>query len=110
MAEIILGIITGLISVSLYVYVSFTARCKGIILSNTYLFASKEEREKLDKKAEYHLVTVVFTCLATIFAGMTVFIFTEWKWSLYVVFALIVFVMIYAIREGIRTEASKNSD
>lgn len=107
MGNIVCGMITGLAAVVLYVYVSFTARCRGPILSNTYLFASAEERKKLDIKAEYHLVTVVFSILATVFAFMTVFIFTEWNWCLYVVAALIIFVLIYAIREGIKTEAMK---
>lgn len=104
MAETILGIITGLISIALYVYVSFAARRRGPILSNTYLFATKEERRKIDVKAEYRLVTVVFADLATVFAFLTLFIFTDWKWCFYVVIILIVAVIIYAIVESIRTE------
>ena len=54
MSDIILAVFTGIISIGLFIYVSFTVRCKGPILSNTYLFASKEERNKMDIKEEYH--------------------------------------------------------
>lgn len=60
MSDIIFAVITALISIALFIYVSFTARGKGPILSNTYLFAVQKEREKIDKKAEYHMVSVVF--------------------------------------------------
>lgn len=107
MAEIISALFTGAISVALYVYVSFTVRCKGPVLSNTYLFASKEERKKMDIKAEYHLVSVIFSLLATSFAFTTVYILTDWKWCLYVVFVLIICVIVYAVRDAVKTERNR---
>lgn len=104
MAEIICGIITGFLSLILYIYVSFTVRRKGPILTNDYLLATEEERKKLDLEAEYHLVSVVYACLATVFAFETVFIFTEWKWCLSIVFLLCGFVFVYAIIKGIKRE------
>ncbi|GFI37932.1 hypothetical protein IMSAGC015_02121 [Lachnospiraceae bacterium] len=49
MSDVIFAVVTGIISVILFIYVSFTVRCKGPILSNTYLFASEEERNRIDK-------------------------------------------------------------
>ena len=104
MAEMICGIITGILSLILYIYVSFTVRRKGPILTNAYLLATEEEREKLDKEAEYHLVSVVYACLATTFAFLTVFLFTEWKWCLTIVFLLCGFVLVYAIVQSVKRE------
>lgn len=84
MRDVIFAVVTGIISIVLYIYVSFTVKGKGPILSNTYLFASKEERKKIDKKAEYRMVSVVFGIFATIFAFLTVFILTSWNLCLYI--------------------------
>lgn len=48
--RLIVGIVCCVIAVALGIYVSFTLRQKGPIFSNTYLWLSKEEREKADKK------------------------------------------------------------
>ena len=74
MSDMFFAVIAGIIAVILFIYVFFAVRCKGPILSNTYLFASEKERSKIDKKAEYHMVSVVFGILATIFACLPTFI------------------------------------
>ena len=107
MGGVICGVVTGIISVILFIYVAFAIRRKGPILSNTYLFASEEERNRIDKKAEYHMVSVVFGILATIFAFLTVYIITSWNTCLYIVFALVVCVMVYAIKEGVKSEKKR---
>ena len=90
MSDMFFAVITGIIAVILFIYVFFAVRCKGPILSNTYLFASEKERSKIDKKAEYHMVSVVFGILATIFACLTMYIITSWNICLYTVFVLII--------------------
>lgn len=107
MSDMIFAVITGIISVILFIYVSFTVRGKGIILSNTYLFASKEERDKIDKKAEYHLVSVVFGILAAIFAFLTAYIITSREICLYIVFALCVCDIVYAVKESMKSEKNR---
>lgn len=107
MSDIILAVFTGIISIGLFIYVSFTVRCKGPILSNTYLFASKEERKKMNIKEEYHMVSIVFGLLATIFAFLTVYIITEWAMSLYIVFVLFGCVVVYAIIETVKSLKSE---
>ncbi len=107
MSDMIFAVVTGIISVILFIYVSFAVRCKGPILSNTYLFASKEERNKINKKAEYHMVSIVFGIAATIFAFLTAYIITSWNICLYIVFALIVCDMVYAIKESIKSEKNR---
>ena len=107
LSQIIVGIIVSLISIFLFIYISFTARYKGPIFSNTYLWLSKEERKKVDKRSEYKLVTLIFGCLAIIFALLSIYIFTRWAWSYVLMWALIAFVIIFAIVNSVKTERKK---
>lgn len=106
MINIIFGITTGLVSIILYIYVSFTIRGKGPILTNDYFLACEEERKKLKERSraeverDYREVSVIFGILATVFAFLTVHIFMSWKWCLYVIFVLIIFVLFYAIKQS----------
>ena len=43
---IIGGVILGIITVILGVYVSFTARCKGPLLSNPWIMMTKKKRKR----------------------------------------------------------------
>lgn len=108
MAEIIIGIITGAVAVLCFVYVSFTARQKGPILTNEYLLGTEQERRKVDKKASYHLLTVVFGCLGVVFALVTLFIFTDCKWTLYVTYGFIIFDIVYAVVKGVNFKKKKS--
>ena len=72
-------------------------------MSNTYLFASEEERSRMDKKAEYHMVSVVFGILAVIFAFLTVYIITSWEGCLYIALVLFACVIVYAVKESVKS-------
>ena len=103
MNDMIFAVFTGAVSVILFIYVSFTVRCKGPVLSNTYLFASEEDRSRMDKKAEYHMVSVVFGILAVIFAFLTVYIITSWEGCLYIALVLFACVIVYAVKESVKS-------
>jgi uncharacterized membrane protein len=106
-SQIVSSIILGLISILLLIYSFFTSKEKGPILSNTYLWATSKEREKMDKSAEYHLVTVVFGILGMIFLLLTIRTLSSWSWINYIIGILIVIVISYAIIETIKTEKNK---
>ena len=96
------GCFTAAVALAAGIYASFTARGKGPVLSNSYWF-SVLKRENANKKAEYRLVTVVFSCLSAIFLLLTVKIFTQWPWTAALRWALIAFVLIYALADAFRT-------
>jgi len=102
--QIVSSIIIGLVSVLLLTYSFFTSKEKGPILSNTYLWATAEERKKIDKTAEYHLITIVFRILGMVFLFLTIRIITSWVWINFIIGILIVTVIIYAITESIKSE------
>lgn len=105
--QIIAGSIVGFIALLLWIYVTFAARYKGPILSNTYIFASKEEREKIDVKAEYKLITMIFTGLAIGFSSLALYILTKVKWLYVVMWVFMIFTAIYAIVDTIKSETKK---
>jgi hypothetical protein len=96
------GCFTAAVALAAGIYASFTARGKGPVLSNSYWF-SVLKRENANKKAEYRLVTVVFSCLSAIFLLLTVEIFTQWPWTAALRWALIAFFLIYALADAFRT-------
>lgn len=93
--EMVPAILSGILSLLMLIYALFASKEKGPILSNNYLFTSKEEREKIDKKAEYHHVTVIFGILGTIFLLLTIEIITLWNWINYVIGILVVILVLY---------------
>ncbi len=102
-SQIIAGCIVAFLAILTGLYASFTARGKGPILSNTYRWMTKEQREKADKKAEYRLMTVIFGALSGVFLFACIGIFTDILYFFCVSAALIVFVVIYAIVDSVRS-------
>ena len=84
-SEIVPALISGIISVLMFAYAFFTSKEKGPILSNNYLFISKEKKEKMDKKLEYRRATIVFGLLGLIFLLLTLQILTIWLWLNYAI-------------------------
>ncbi len=102
--QIVSAIIIGLISILLLIYSFFTSKEKGPILSNSYLLATAEERKKMNKSAEYRLVTNVFSTLGMVFLLLAVSILTQWSWIYYIIGVLIIALMIYVIKESMKSE------
>jgi cytochrome c biogenesis protein CcdA len=105
--KIIELIVLGMISAALLTYAFFTSQEKGPILSNTWFSLTKEERKTADKKAEYHLVTVVFGLLGLEFLLMTVEVIVDWAWLSWIKGILIIFLIAYALIESIKTEVKR---
>ena len=106
MGEIIGGIILIVVAAVCGIYASFTLRCKGPILSNPWLFMAKEERErelaKVDIKAEYRQLTIVFICISLIFGYLGINSFLSWRLSIYPLWIAVAFVIIYAIGSSVK--------
>ena len=103
-SEIVLSIIIGLIGILLITYSFFASKEKGPILSNAYLLASEEERRKLDKPAEYRLISIIFGVLGLVFILEALYILTSWIILLYIMGTLIAFDIFYAFRVTWRSE------
>lgn len=97
-SEIIPVLISGILTVLMFVYAFFTSKEKGPILSSHYLFTSKDKKEKIDKKVEYHRVTIVFGLLGIIFLLLTLQILTMWMWLNYIMGLFIILLIAYVVK------------
>lgn len=104
LGQIVSLIIISMISISLLVYSYFTAKEKAPILSNSYILATEDERKRIDKSAEYRLVSRVFGMLGVVFLLLAIIILTSWTWLYYPMGVLILILIIYVIKEAIRSE------
>jgi hypothetical protein len=96
------AIITGLITIALFSYVSFAIRGKGPLLSNKYLFASTKERRSMDVKEEYKLVSTVFFLLGIGFLLITINIIVSRLWLFFAAAAIFLLSAIYAVAHTVR--------
>ena len=102
-AEILGAIICGAVA---FIALCISVRSfleKGFIFHNAYLWASKQERERMDKKPLYRQTAIVFALIAVIFLCIAIefMINTGWLWivNLGFVIAAIVYVMISSAKK-----------
>lgn len=74
---------------------------KGFLFNNAYIWASKTDREKMDKHPHYRQSSIVFTLLAAMFFCMAVeaLLTTGWLWIAVGIICLIV--LVYAVKSSI---------
>ena len=82
---------------------------KGYLFNNAYIWASKEERRRMNenkesKKPHYRQSSVVFLLLGISFLAIAVYFATGWKW-MYAVFGLAVIIaVVYAVVSSVKNE------
>lgn len=74
---------------------------KGPPINNTYLYYSKEDRQKLDKKPLYRQSAICFLLISFNFVIMTVSAIIEKEWVAYCGFVFIGIAIIYAVVSSI---------
>jgi hypothetical protein len=80
---------------------------KGFLLNNSYLYASKQERETMNKKPYYRQSAIVFALLGCIFVlngFATVF---HADWISFVTVAVVLGAIVYAIASSVAIEQKK---
>lgn len=108
MKELIIAGILFFIAIVAFV-LSVRSFCeKGFLLNNAYLYASKEERESMDKRPYYRQTAVVFLLISIVFLlnGFSIVLLNEW--ISYMAIAIIFIVIIYAIVSSVLIERKNN--
>ena len=104
MVHFITAVITGLISIGALVIAIFQFKEKGPVFTNSYLLSSPQEREKLNKKAEYRLAAIVFLSFCVLLALATAGILTQisvfFNLSIAGAVLLCVYVVVDAVKSG----------
>lgn len=72
--ELLFAILVFIIAVILFVMSIRSFKNRGFLLNNAYLYASKEERDKMDKKPYYRQTAIVclLLCFVFIITGVSI--------------------------------------
>ena len=100
MKEIVLASILFAVSIFLFFMSVRSFMEKGFLFNNAYIYASKQEREKMNKKPHYRQSAIVFLLLGLIFLLNTIAVLLKVNWIFYIVVVVII-TLIYAIVSSI---------
>ncbi len=106
-SKLILGIVFALITSLLAVYFLLVLHQKGPILTNTYIWATKQQREQMNKKAEYRLLSVIFGGLTIAALFETLYIFTALTLFFVLFWIALGLVLAYAIYDAVKTTTKR---
>ena len=107
MKEIILSCILFLIAIGAFVMSYRSFREKGFLFNNAYIYASKQERETMDKKPHYRQSAIVFLMIGVIFLLNGVSVLLAANWIFFLIIAIAIVAIIYAIISSIAIERRK---
>ena len=104
MKEIIIASILFAVSVFLFLMSVRSFMEKGFLFNNAYIYASKQEREKMNKKPHYRQSAIVFFLLGIVFLLLALAVLLEAYWISFVGVAVVIITLIYAIVSSITIE------
>ena len=104
MKEIIIASILFAVSVFLFFMSARSFMEKGFLFNNAYIYASKQEREKMNKKPYYRQSAIVFLLLGLLFLLIALAVLLEANWICYLGIALVIITLIYAIVSSVIIE------
>ena len=104
MKEIIIASILFAVSVFLFSMSVRSFMEKGVLFNNAYIYASKQEREKMNKKPYYRQSAIVFLLFGIVFLLLALAVLLEAYWISFVGVAVVIITVIYAIVSSITIE------
>lgn len=107
MENIIGAIVLGILSIACFAFSYLQFNEKGFLFNNAYIYASKHEREVMDKKPYYRQSGSVFIMIGIIFAINAVDIILKTGWLFYVVIVIAIIDITYAIVSSIIIDKNK---
>ena len=107
MKEIIISSILFLVAVGAFIMSYYSFKEKGFLFNNAYIYASKQERETMDKKPHYRQSAIVFLLIGVIFLLNGVSVLLAANWIFFLVIAIAIAAIVYAIVSSIAIERRK---
>ncbi len=97
MTELVVAIICAILALVSLIISIRQFQEKGFLFNNAYIWATKEERETMDKKPHYRQSAIAFAIIAAVFFVMALecIFMTLWLWL--AVGALAIAVLVYAV-------------
>lgn len=107
MGDIIVAAALLLVSLFMFVVSIRSFLEKGFLFNNAYIYASKKERETMNKKPYYRQTAAIFFLMGIIFLLLGFAILLDAGWITYIAGAVILIILIYAIASSIAIEKRK---
>lgn len=108
MKEAVTAIILILVSIGAFIISIRSFREKGFLFNNAYLYASKQERDHMDKRPHYRQSAIVFLLIGIILLLTAAQVLFHSGGIFYIMMVAIVGTIAYAIISGIIIENKKN--
>ncbi len=104
MKEGITACVLFLVSAGLFLSSFRSFREKGFLFNNAYIYASKEERETMDKRPYYRQSAIVLLLLGVMFAlnAVQVLLGIDWLFWLFLLIAAVT--IVYAVVSTVRIQ------
>ncbi len=107
MQNIISSVILGIIAIVLFIFSYRHFAEKGFLLNNSYIFASRKEREAMNKKPYYRQSGVELLLLGISLLILAADEIIQTGWLFYCVIAGCVLVLVYDIVSSVMIEKRK---
>ncbi|MBO5336481.1 MAG: DUF3784 domain-containing protein [Lachnospiraceae bacterium] len=107
MGNIIGAIILGVIAIACFIFSYLQFQEKGFLFNNAYIYASKQERETMDKKPHYKQSGIVFVFIGIIFLINAIDTILQTGWLNFFVIGIAVIAIVYAIVSSLIIEKRK---
>lgn len=104
MTQIFFAILLFFVTAGSFTVSSFHFKQKGPLLNNANIFASKKERDSIDKKPYYQQSAIVFFLIGIIFLLNGLQMIFANRWLFYAALAVEIATVIYAIVSAIWIE------
>ena len=104
---IVTGIILSLIAAGILVLGIMQLLKKGPLINNAWIYADEEQRRTMDKAPYYRQSGIVFSMIGIQFGMLAVFCLTRLHIFMYMEFAVIGLVVIYAIVSSVMIDRKK---
>jgi len=102
----------ALVVVSLFIFIlsirSFLE--KGFLLNNAYIYASKKERETMNKKPYYRQTAIVLFLMGITLLLIGFAILFDTGWITYIAEAVLLIILIYTIASSVAIEKRKKNE
>ena len=107
MATIIVAVILGAIAVICFIISYLQFHEKGFLFNNAYIYASKKERETMDKTPHYRQSGIVFALIGLTFLINTLILIIQIRWLFWLVVGIFVIALVYAVVSSVIIEKRK---
>ena len=107
MATVIIAGILGVIAIICFIISYRQFHEKGFLFNNAYIYASKKERETMDKAPHYRQSGIVFALIGLVFLVNTLVLIFHIRWLFWLVIGITAITLVYAVASSVIIEKRK---